>query len=314
MSGNGRQELPARQKRVRRLKHLIILMLFTLISVPIVCCVVLAFQIRDLNRRIDDLAGRIALLEQTGHSEPRAVDDGDSGDGGKDREAEESSVPDEAETDLPPDLPEDSRRKVYLTFDDGPSIYTDEILDILAEYDVKATFFVVGKEDEHSQEALLRIVEEGHTLGMHSYSHKYSELYASLDNFEADFEKQRTYLEEVTGETCQFYRFPGGSSNTVSPEDMHIFIDYLDSQGVVFFDWNIASGDGGSQLLDVDTLVQNSTKDVELKNTAVILMHDSASKRTTVDALPQIIEKILAMEDTVILPITGQTEPVQHIH
>lgn len=95
---------------------------------------------------------------------------------------------------------------------------------------------------------------------------------------------------------------------------MHIFIDYLNSRDMVFFDWNIASGDGGSTLLGVDTLVRNSTEDVESWHTAVILMHDSADKRTTVDALPQIIETILAMEDTVILPITGETEPIQHIH
>lgn len=311
MSEDGKQELSARQKRVRRLKHLIVLTLFTLISVPIVCCVVLAFQVQDLNCRIDGLTERIALLEsvETARSETEQ-----HGDDGNDSEVAESVPEDEEQADLQQDPPADAGHKVYLTFDDGPSIYTDEILDILAEYDVKATFFVVGKEDEHSQEALRRIVEEGHTLGMHSYSHKYSELYASLDNFEADFEKQRTYLEEVTGETCQFYRFPGGSSNTVGREDMHIFIDFLDSRDMVFFDWNIASGDGSSRLLDVDTLVKNSTKDVESWHTAVILMHDSADKRTTVDALPQTIETILAMEDTVILPITEETVPIQHTH
>ncbi|MDE6608589.1 MAG: polysaccharide deacetylase family protein [Lachnospiraceae bacterium] len=73
-------------------------------------------------------------------------------------------------------------RKVYLTFDDGPSVYTGEILDILKEYDVKATFFVVGKEGEKYEELYKRIVEEGHTLGMHSYSHKYSEIYETEQN------------------------------------------------------------------------------------------------------------------------------------
>ena len=308
MSEENKQELSARQKRVRRLKHLIIITLFTMIAAPIVCCVILMFQVRDLNRRIDGLAERIARLEQITAPESQIPDSSDVGGAVGSRPA------DVGQENPQEDLPVDSRRKVYLTFDDGPSIYTDEILDILAEYDVKATFFVVGKEDEHSREALARIVEEGHTLGMHSYSHKYSELYASLESFEADFEKQKNYLEEVTGATCRFYRFPGGSSNTVSREDMHIFIDYLEDRGMVFFDWNISSGDGSKPLLDVDTLVKNSTEDVEFWNTAVILMHDSASKRTTVDALPQIIENILAMEDTVILPITDETEPIQHIH
>ncbi len=299
-----KQELSARQRRVRRLKHLILFALFTLISVPIVCCVVLMFQVRDLNHRIDVLTERLVLLEQTGC--PKTEETPLRG-GGEAAEREPAAGQETASA-------EDHLRRVYLTFDDGPSIYTDEILDILAEYDVKATFFVVGKEDEHSQESIRRIAEEGHTLGMHSYSHKYSELYASLDSFEADFEKQRAYLEELTGEKCRFYRFPGGSSNTVSKMDMGTFIDYLDDQDVVYFDWNVSSGDGGRLLLDVDTLVKNSTEDVARWNTAVILMHDSADKRTTVDALPQIIEKILAMEDTVILPITGDTEPIQHIH
>jgi len=178
---------------------------------------------------------------------------------------------------------------------------------------VKATFFVVGKEDEVSKETIRRIVAEGHTLGMHSYSHKYAELYASEESFREDFEKQRAFLEELTGTPCKFYRFPGGSSNTVSEVDMQLLADYLDSQGVIFHDWNIASGDGGRRLLDVETLVKNSTTDVVNWKRAVVLLHDSAEKNTTVDALPQIIETIQAMENTVLLPITEDTVPVQHI-
>ena len=141
--------------------------------------------------------------------------------------------------------------EVYLTFDDGPSIYTEEILDILDEYQVKATFFVVGKESDPTKEALRDIVARGHTLGMHSYSHKYSELYASEEAFEADFLKLQGYLEDVTGVKSKVYRFPGGSSNTVSKVNMGIYADYLDSQEVRFFDWNISSGDGGSAVLPV---------------------------------------------------------------
>lgn len=310
MSEDGKRELSERKKRVRRLKFLIIYLLIVLIMVPIVCCVALMVQVRDLNNKIDRLVERVTLLEQV----ERAEADRQAGTPVMSFDAAVQFRDGEWTPIVQPDEPEDHLHKVYLTFDDGPSIYTDEILDILEEYDVKATFFVVGKEDERSQDALRRIVEEGHTLGMHSYSHKYSDLYASLDSFEADFEKQRAYLEEVTGTSCQFYRFPGGSSNTVSTEDMHTFIDYLDNQNIVYFDWNISSGDGGRPLLDVDTLVRNSTADVEQWHTAVILMHDSGDKRTTVDALPRIIERILAMEDTVILPITEDTVPIQHIH
>ena len=316
MSEDGKQELSERKKRVQRLKYLIIYLLIVLIMVPIVCCVALMVQVRELNRKIDRLVERVTLLEQVGRAEASRQPGTPRQSGTPVISLDTVIQAGEGEwADIQqPDQAQEYQHKVYLTFDDGPSIYTDEILDILEEYDIKATFFVVGKEDERSQNALRRIVDEGHTLGMHSYSHKYSELYASLDSFEEDFEKQRAYLEDVTGETCRFYRFPGGSSNTVSTEDMHTFIDLLDSQNVVYFDWNISSGDGGRPLLDVDTLVRNSTEDVPYWHTAVVLMHDSADKRTTVDALPQIIENILAMEDTVILPITEETVPVQHIH
>lgn len=327
MSEDRKMDASARRKRVRRLKRLIIFTLLALICIPPVCCVVLMFQVQSLNRRIDGLTQRLTALEESDRLQALLTDDmeglfGLTADVGQGDVPEAAALPsrqtnggaksDFSETDAGESEP--VPRKVYLTFDDGPSIYTDEILEILEEYDVKGTFFVVGKEDERSKEAILKIVEAGHTLGMHSYSHKYSELYASTENFAADFEKQRSFLEELTGQTCRFYRFPGGSSNTVSKVDMQQFADYLEEQDMVFYDWNISSGDGGGQLLSVDTLVYNSTSDLGEWKTAVILMHDSADKPTTVKALPQIIEKILAMEDTVILPITDDTQPVQHIH
>lgn len=325
MAVDGKSSSPARKKRIQRLKYLIVLMMCTMILMPTVCCVVLIIQVSTLNRRIDALIGRLTIIEQSKGTQSSmsynefgpyrlhaSVVEGDVQQAGappqQTAERDEYGSNEESSEEI------NYNHRIYLTFDDGPSIYTDEILDILAEYDVKATFFVVGKEDESSQKAIMRIVEEGHTLGMHSYSHKYSELYASLDNFEDDFQKQRSYLEELTGESCKFYRFPGGSSNTVSKVDMHLFMDYLDSQDMVFYDWNVSSGDGGKPLLSVDTLVKNSTADVEQWQTAVILMHDSADKRTTVDALPKIIEKFLEMEDTAILPITEDTTPVQHIY
>ncbi|MCM1191336.1 MAG: polysaccharide deacetylase family protein [Butyrivibrio sp.] len=203
--------------------------------------------------------------------------------------------------------------KVYLTFDDGPSKYTYDILDILDSYGVKATFFVVGKETDYAREAMQEIVNRGHTLGMHSYSHKYAEIYNSPEDFAGDYRKIHDYVYEVTGVESTVYRFPGGSSNSVSDIDMEVFADYLDTQGVRFFDWNIASGDGGKKLLSVEELVKNSTAGIERFGTSVILMHDAASKSTTVEALPTIIENILALEDTVILPITEDTELVQHI-
>lgn len=205
------------------------------------------------------------------------------------------------------------RKEIYLTFDDGPSIYTDKILDILAEYDVKATFFVVGMEDEASKESLKRIVEEGHTLGMHSYTHKYTQVYKSLDSFKGDLKLLQEYLYLTTGVWSRFYRFPGGSSNTVSKVPMEEFITYLNAQGITYYDWNIASGDAIKGSLSADTIAWNCLRSIDKYDECVILLHDSASRKTTVDALPAVIEQIKQRGDCIFLPITDDTTPVQHV-
>ena len=203
-------------------------------------------------------------------------------------------------------------RRVYLTFDDGPSANTDRILDILAQYGVKATFFVVGKEGYAEQ--YRRIVEDGHTLAMHSYSHRYNEVYASLDAYKADLTKLHDYLYELTGEDCRFVRFPGGSSNTVSTVSMWDLIDYLDSEDMVYFDWNVSSGDSTGGKKSVEQLTSNVLDNIGKYNNAVVLFHDAAGKTTTVDALAGIIEKILDSDNTVLLPISEDTVKVQHLH
>ena len=311
------QTLPeARRKRVQRLKKMIIGIVAAGIVIPLLCCVYLFCRLhtidgtlKTLDQRLDELDIRNqelqTLLQQlqeqksTPVQTPQIQEDS-SGAEASEPVAEESSGQEEI-------------HKVYLTFDDGPSIYTNDILDILDSYNVKATFFVVGKEETNAEEALQRIVDEGHTLGMHSYSHKYKELYESMDSFTQDFARIRDYIYQATGEESVCYRFPGGSSNTVSEIDMHDFIDYLDSQGVEYYDWNVSSGDGGSMKLSTDTLLENCTKDIDTRDTSIILLHDSAEKPTTVEALPDIIENILARPDTVILPITENTRPIHHI-
>ena len=305
-----------RRRRVQRLKKMIIGIVAAGIVIPFLCCVYLSCRLhtidgtlKTLEQRLDELDIRNqelqTLLQQLQEQESTPeqtpqIQEGSSGAEASEPVAEESSGQEEI-------------HKVYLTFDDGPSIYTNDILDILDSYNVKATFFVVGKEETNAEEALQRIVDEGHTLGMHSYSHKYKELYESMDSFTQDFARIRDYIYQATGVESVCYRFPGGSSNTVSEIDMHDFIDYLDSQGVEYYDWNVSSGDGGSMKLSTDTLLENCTKDIDTRDTSIILLHDSAEKPTTVEALPDIIENILARPDTVILPITENTRPIHHI-
>lgn len=201
--------------------------------------------------------------------------------------------------------------KVYLTFDDGPSRNTDKILDILNEYGVKATFFVVGKDG--FEEQYQRIVAESHTLGMHSYSHKYQEIYQSLDSYVKDLNQIQSYLYEMTGENSTIVRFPGGSSNSVSHVDMHELISYLNQHGLTYYDWNISSADAGKGYISASQIVSNVMNNVRKYDSAVILMHDSADRNSTVEALPTIIEKILESENTVLLPISDETTPIQHI-
>lgn len=320
-----------RQKRIQRIKKCIIWIKRFLIILPTVFCIVLFVRMREADRSLAELTDKVEMLS----AQTEALEDmlqklfqsmQSSGQGSQVESESSLEVtgyeltipemtpePDEVGAAGDPEPAVSAAHKVYLTFDDGPSANTEKILDILDDYDVKATFFVVGKESDTAKEALKHIVERGHTLGMHSYSHKYSEIYSSEEAFAKDFVKLRSYLEEVTGVTSDTYRFPGGSSNSVSKLDMHVFIDFLDGEDVRFYDWNVSSGDASKTQLSVDRIVRNATEGIERRSVSVILMHDAVDKATTVEALPMIIEKILAMEDTVILPIAEDTAPVQHI-
>ena len=325
MSEDNYQRSNVTYKRIEKLKRIGILLL---ISMPflIACCILLIVHGNELNKRLDSITAQLeqyeaVILEQQMLVREWQDEMTDQEQALKDYFTaqailESVSGSDSAEAtkhNIITEYAEEPMHKVYLTFDDGPSVYTDEILDILDRYGVKATFFVVGKEDEKSKEALAKIAEAGHTIGLHSYSHDYDKIYGSVEEFAADYNRIQEYVSQATGQTSKFYRFPGGSSTSKSDIDMLEFAEYLAGEGVEFYDWNISSGDGGSVVLDVDTLVKNSTKSISNWKTSIILFHDSADKATTVEALPTIIENILAMEDTVILPITEETRPVHHI-
>lgn len=324
---SGRGKTTGRSRRRQKPRETNILYLILSITVPITCCVLLFSEVHSLHQQLDSLTGQLTQLERTAQEQQQELQKWQEtvaamGQATREQKPESGNLvevlPEDGmdvnlEADVVQDAVQEYAHSVYLTFDDGPSIYTDKILDILAKYDVKATFFVVGKEDDKAKERMQRIVEEGHTIALHSYSHKYQEIYASVDAFQEDFRKLQDYVYEATGVKSNIYRFPGGSSNKVSDLPIKDFIAFLDSQDVKYYDWNISSGDGSSVLLDKDTILTNITKKIPDKKTAMVLMHDSGDKPTTVEALPAVIEKILAMEDTVILPITEATRPIQQI-
>lgn len=183
-------------------------------------------------------------------------------------------------------------KKVYLTFDDGPSSNTADILDILKKYDVKATFFVVGKESESLKPLYQRIIDEGHTLGIHSYSHVYAEIYSSKDAFTEDLDKITELISAETGYTPTVFRFPGGSTNTIASEHIDECIDVLDSRGITYYDWNISTQDATNPALSAEEIVDNALRDINKYEEVMILMHDLGNKVTTVEALPTIIESL----------------------
>ena len=147
---------------------------------------------------------------------------------------------------------------------------------------------------------------------MHCYSHKYSDIYSSLDAFQTDLERIQNLIYDTTGVECRYYRFPGGSSNKVSNTDMSAYISYLNAQGITYYDWNVSSGDATTQAFTADELVENVMADVVKYKTSIVLLHDSTAKTTTVQALPAMIEA-LQQSGAVILPIDEDTTVIQHV-
>lgn len=311
-----------RRKRVNRMKRTIMTTIGIWMIVSMVFCIGLTVQMFRLNHQIEELARNTVSIQQMEDQlenykgTANGVDmQSYSLEGGQEAAmSADIGISAELYNRMAADnlAQQGVRQKVYLTFDDGPSENTAKILDILKEKDVKATFFVIGNEEESAKELYQRIVAEGHTLGMHSYSHKYSVIYQSLEAFQSDFNQLRTYLTEITGVEPQIMRFPGGSSNQVSNIDMKEFIQYLNEEGVSYYDWNVASGDATSQAYTPDELVENVMKDVVKYDTSVVLMHDASTKASTVEALGPMIDRLKEL-DVELLPITKSTKLIQHV-
>ncbi len=174
---------------------------------------------------------------------------------------------------------------VYLTFDDGPTPNnTPEILKILKKNNIKATFFVIGQ----NHDMYKQIVNEGHAIAIHTYTHNYNEIYASVDAFFKDLYRLRDVIKEKTGVDPKVTRFPGGSSTTRASKALKTqIINRLTKEGYVYQDWNCDSRDASGNRIPVETLVKSSFCDVREVN---LLMHDSFTKTTTVQALQQIID------------------------
>lgn len=180
----------------------------------------------------------------------------------------------------------------YLTFDDGPSDNTMKILDILDQYNAKATFFVIGTHPEFYP-YMKQIVDRGHTIALHTYSHDYEQIYASEQAYFDDLNKIKEVVKEQTGVEADCIRFPGGSSNTVSanysPGLMTTLTQAVEDQGYQYFDWNGDSTDASGNNIPTSQLIENATAGIGTEKIN-ILFHDTDAKGTTVEALPTILD------------------------
>lgn len=176
---------------------------------------------------------------------------------------------------------------IYLTFDDGPCVYTGKLLDILKLYNVKATFFVTNQFGYDSY--IKREYEEGHSIGVHTYSHAYKNIYSSVDAYFDDLYKMRNKIYNLTGYYTNLVRFPGGSSNTISrftPGVVTMIAARMQKEGYVYFDWNVSSKDTGTN--DASKIASNIIKSLHGRSYYIVLQHDI--KPNSIEAVKQVIE------------------------
>ena len=206
-----------------------------------------------------------------------------------------------------------SDKTVYLTFDDGPSYLTEEILDILKDENVPATFFVTERQIDKYADVVRRMQAENHTIGLHTSTHNYSYVYSSDENYFNDLNNIRQKVFRITGVKSRIIRLPGGSSNTISKKYNLGIITRITSaltkKSFYYFDWNIDSEDASGNLTKED-IYMNVTNRIH-SGTNIILMHDLSTKVSTKDALRDIIKYAKANGYT-FAKITKSTPQIHH--
>lgn len=290
-------EAAYRKKRVKRIKKIIVGTAIVLLLLPTIMCLFLLVKVHSLEKQIET----ITKVSDSGVVKAQ------------EKEVKTTKAPKKASTAEPTIKPTDdtTTKKVYLTFDDGPGSQTWKILDILKKNHVKATFFVTGKEDPSSKKIYQRIVKEGHTLAMHSYSHIQDVIYDSKEAFEKDLKQINRCLYEATGVHTKFYRFPGGSSTQNTSLPIQNFIDVLKKNHYLYLDWNVISPDINNANATKEQVVTGVMQGVDAYDTAVVLMYDVADKPMTVKALPSIIKQIKA-KNYELLPVDESMILIQH--
>ena len=290
-------EAAYRKKRVKRIKKIIVGTAIVLLLLPTIMCLFLLVKVHSLEKQIET----ITKVSDSGVVKAQ------------EKEVKTTKAPKKATTAEPTIKPTDdtTTKKVYLTLDDGPGSQSGKILDILKKNHVKATFFVTGKEDASSKKIYQRIVKEGHTLAMHSYSHIQDVIYDSKEAFEKDLKQINRCLYEATGVHTKFYRFPGGSSTQNTSLPIQNFIDVLKKNHYLYLDWNVISPDINNANATKEQVVTGVMQGVDAYDTAVVLLYDVADKPMTVKALPSIIKQIKA-KNYELLPVDESMILIQH--
>lgn len=184
------------------------------------------------------------------------------------------------------------KREVFLTFDDGPSRNnTPQILNILKANGVKGTFFLIGKNAEQNPDIVKSLHDSGMTIIAHSHTHDYK-IYKDIKIYFSDLDRCNQVIKSITNEEpLPFTRFPGGSGNRMGfSEEMKKIKKTLKDKELSYVDWNVSSSDAAGATVAVSIIKDNVISRIKYTNFAVVLMHDSSAKTTTVEALPHIIK------------------------
>lgn len=255
--------------------------------------------------------------ERADESIPAEEPSSESSASGESSEPEESSKPEESSAD-PSAQPSDSESQsssssdassesgarttsgepspdekvVYITIDDGPTTDTPKLLDILDQYNAKATWFVTGQYMEGSalKDMLKQIHDRGNTIGVHTFSHQYKQIYSSPDAYMEDYNKMNKIIVSAVGESSDIFRFPGGSNAGYNKNIRRELLDRVNSEGLVYYDWNAFTGD--TEGMSRSEMVSKAVTECSYNNKAILLMHDVPGRDTVVEALPEILKQL----------------------
>ena len=272
---------------VRFFKNMILLAVILMVLIPTVMVVVRGNQLEKLEQQEANMRQELESVS----AELLEFQEEESKELGVDVISYQTMYPDFYAPE-PLTATEEASKVIYLTFDDGPSERTVEILEILREKDVKATFFVIGRTDEDSLNLMKEIVEEGHAIAMHTYSHRYTDIYASVEDYLADMYKLFVLIRDTTGVEPSIFRFPGGSINGYNKGVYQQLEAEMLRRGFVPYDWNLSSGDASGTKASAAQIINNVVGPGKKLERGIVLMHDSEPKTSTVEALVPMIDQL----------------------